>query len=104
MLFRSCLKLAILYDPTLASARHLMGKVYMQLKDSRAKHMAERKFLEAIQLDPRDIEMQIDLTQLYLNQGLMARCKACFTRAQRMDPHHSRVLDLRDAIKAKEKA
>jgi len=98
-----CLKLAILYDPALATARHLMGKVYMQLKDSRAKHMAERKFLEAIQLDPRDIEMHIDLTELYLNQGLMARCKACFTRAQRMDPHHPRVLDLRDAIKAREK-
>jgi tetratricopeptide (TPR) repeat protein len=98
-----CLKLAVLYDPTCAAAHHLMGRVYVHLKDSRAKHMAERKFLEAMQLDPRDIDIQLDLTELYLQQGLKARCKACFNRVQRMDPHHPRVLDLREAIKLTEK-
>ncbi len=98
-----CLKLAVLYDPTCAPAHHLMGKVYMNLKDTRARHMAERKFLEAMQLDPRDMEIQLDLTEFYLKQGLKARCKACFTRVQRMDPHHPRVLELRDAIKLADK-
>ena len=98
-----CLKLAILYNPSLALAHHLMGRVYMHLKDSRAKHMAERKFLEALQLDPRDMEIQMDLTELYLSQGLLARSRACFTRAQRLDPRHPRILDLRDALKALEK-
>jgi CheY-like chemotaxis protein/tetratricopeptide (TPR) repeat protein len=98
-----CLKLAILYDPTLAPAHHLMGKVFVQQKDARSKHMAERKFLEAIQLNPWDIDVHMDLTELYLQQGLMARCRACFNRAQRMDPRHPRVLDLRDAVKLAEK-
>jgi DNA-binding NarL/FixJ family response regulator len=98
-----CLKLAVLYDPTCAAAHHLMGKVYMNLKDTRARHMAERKFLEAMQLDPRDMEIQLDLTEFYLKQGLKARCKACFTRVQRMDPHNPRVLELREAIKLADK-
>ncbi len=98
-----CLKLAILYDPLLADAHHLMGRVYVRLKDARAKHMAERKFLDALQLDPRNIEIHLDLTELYLSQGLVVRSRACFNRAQRMDPRHPRVLALRETVKQAEK-
>ncbi|MGA9752966.1 MAG: tetratricopeptide repeat protein [Acidobacteriota bacterium] len=93
------LRLALFHNGFSPQAHYLMAKIYEKNTNSRAKHMAEREFQRAIELDPRDIEYLLDLAEFYLNNGLFARCRAYLDKAQAISLRDPRAIAMRKRIK-----
>jgi CheY-like chemotaxis protein len=93
------LKVALFHDPASAPAHFLMAKVYERNPSQRARHMAEREYLQATQLDPKNIDYLLDLAEFYKDNGLLARCRAFLDKAQAIELRHPRALSIRKAIK-----
>jgi len=93
------LRLALFHNGFSAQAHYLMAKIYEKNTNSRAKHMAEREFQRAIELDPQEIEYLLDLAEFYLNNGLFARCRAFLDKAQAISLRDPRAIAMRKRIK-----
>ncbi|MEW5763806.1 MAG: hypothetical protein ACOYXN_05035 [Acidobacteriota bacterium] len=93
------LKVALFHDPASAPAHFLMAKIYERNPSQRARHMAEREYLQATQLDPKNIDYLLDLAEFYKDNGLLARCRAFLDKAQAIELRHPRALSIRKAIK-----
>lgn len=93
------LKTAIVYDPSLAPAHNLLGKVYKKIKSERAKYMAEKEFKTAIELDPWNSEYLLDLAHLYADENLPLRAKAILNQIERIEPNCEGLKELKEKIK-----
>jgi len=93
------LKLALLHDPSLAPAHHLQGLIQSSSSAARAKHVAEKEFLEAIRLDPWEVGYLLDLAEFYLKERLPKRCQTYIEQAQKINPKEPRIAGLRAALR-----
>ncbi|MCI4398460.1 MAG: hypothetical protein JHC34_06430 [Acidobacteria bacterium] len=93
------LKLALFYDPGRADCYHLLGKAMASAPDARGKHAAEKAFLQAVNLDPWEVTYLLDLSQFYLDEGLLARCATYLEAAQKINPKEPRLKELFRALK-----
>lgn len=93
------LKLALFYDPGQAGCYHLLGRAMASAPDARGKHAAEKAFLQAVNLDPWEITYLLDLSQFYLDEGLLARCATYLEAAHKINPKEPRLKELMGALK-----
>jgi len=93
------LKLALLHDPGLAPAHHLSAVIQATSTAARAKHVAEKEFLEAIRLDPWEITYLLDLAEFYLRERLPKRSQTYLDQAQKLNPKEPRIQSLKTALR-----
>lgn len=92
-------KLSLLHNPGFAPARNLLGRLLAKGANNRAKHMAEKEFLEAVRLDPWEVTNLLDLAEFYAQVGLPARCRTYLEQAQKISPKEPRVLEIQAALR-----
>jgi thioredoxin-like negative regulator of GroEL len=94
-------KLALFHNPRSAEAHHLMGQIYLKNKAPRAKHMAEKELMQAVQLAPGEIDYILDLAEFYAQNALFHRCRAFLDKAQAIELRHPRAIAIRKSIKGR---
>ncbi len=92
------LKLALLENPFLSEAHHLMAKVYEKSSDRRAKHLAESEYQRSVELDPWRVDYLLDLAEFYTSHDQAARGRAYLKKAHAIDRKSARALALRRKI------
>lgn len=93
------LKLALLHDPGHAPAHHLNAVIQASSSAARAKHLAEKEFLEAVRLDPWEVLYLLDLAEFYIREKLPKRAHTYLELAQKINPKEPRIPPLRSALR-----
>lgn len=96
------LKLSLLHDPNSAEAHNLMGVLFSKSSNSRAKHMAEKEFLDAVRLDPWETAYLFDLADFYLQVKLPKRSRTYLDQALKIAPKSERGAELQKALRKME--
>lgn len=97
-------KLALFYNPLSPVYHFLQGRLLALMQSPRAKHMAEKALLRAIELDSFSVEYKVEICRLYLGLGLTTRCRVQIEKIQALDPKCPELAELKKAVREREKS
>jgi len=85
------LRLSLLQDPYSHQAHYLMAKIYEKSPNSRARHMAEKEFLRAVELDPWRVSYMLDLADFYARNNQAVRSAVFLKKARAIEKKNARM-------------
>lgn len=94
------LRLSLLQDPYSHEAHCLMARIYEKSPNAKAKHMAEREFLRAVELDPWRVSYMLDLADFYARNNQAVRSAVFLKKAKAIEKKNARMKNLENDLES----